>query len=212
MEVTVSIAQSGEGLLVTALSSLRRVLPWLTSNRPLLAHLALVQEEEEEEVGPLSAALELPVVVRPLFLDKAEVDYLVRAFDLLTPSDALPRPPSATLLSPPPPEEEEVEKEEVEHIRWSEIDEARLVTLLLDEVRLASCSTRFLDPILAAATHALEDLAKSLLAETDCDAGLLHHCDLTCPALCLRLPVLDYRRRLESEKGTSLLPHLLNDS
>ena len=228
VEMEITVVQCGEDLFVHGTTTLRQVLASYRSNGKLLGYLSrLLEESEEVRLRALPLLMDLPMSLRPLLLDKAEVDHLALLFDLLedqeppgmdmdAPADPadedLPVPLSEPERAAPPRPPSAGQRDRAAVVNWSDISDEKLVQCILDNVKLATCSDRFQDPLIGYCVRALEEMARafidsSLASDDYRREALLSDFGLSCPCLSLRLPAIDYRRRLDSEKGTQPQPY-----
>eukprot|EP01035_Chromulina_nebulosa_P025470 gene25470-33239_t len=223
VDIDLVATQCGDGLLIEGTTKLRHLLGCFRSNDSLLGYFHQLVGELTIMHDRVLLLLNMPISVRPVYLDKAEVDHIVHMFNLFDDADlvvedtdedadldgfetAVVPPADAKVLPPSPPEATAtVARSKDAPVKWSEISDDKLVDVIRHEVRVASCSERFQDPLVAYCIHAIEELTRSFIDVTVADEDyrketLLCDFHLYCPSISLRLPAIDYRRRMESEK------------
>ena len=217
IDIDLTATQCGDGLLVQGTTKLRNLLGCFRSNDTLLGYFHQLVGELTIMHDRVLLLLNMPISVRPMYLDKAEVDHIAHMFDLFDDTievedveddeDQEDAVEAVKVLPPNPPQpQSHVKRSKDAPVKWSEISEDKLVDLIRKEIRVVSCSGRFQDPMVTYCIHALEELTRSYINETVSEGdyrkeSLLCDFRLTCPPISLRLPAVDYRRRLDSEKG-----------
>lgn len=221
VDIDLVATQCGDGLLIEGTTKLRHLFGCFRSNDTLLAYFHQLVGELTIMHDRVLMLLNMPISVRPVYLDKAEVDHIVHMFDLfddtvsvevveedvdLEDAEIAVVPPAAATGLPPIPPRSKAARSKDTPVKWSEISDDKMVDLIRHEVRVASCSERFQDPLVAYCIHAIEELTRSFIDATVSDQDyrketLLSDFRLFCPPISLRLPAIDYRRRLDSEKG-----------